>query len=74
MANILLLCILAVVALCAIDDKRLYAMAYYVDKQAIVAYAVPTVVSLAALCMRRGVAKGLSVLLALLSLSYLLLQ
>lgn len=74
LANILLLCILAVVALCAIDDKRLYAMAYYVDKQAIVAYAVPTVVSLAALCMRRGVAKGLSVLLALLSLSYLLLQ
>lgn len=74
LANILLLCILAVVALCAIDDKRLYAMAYYVDKQAIVAYAVPTVVSLVALCMRRGVAKGLSVLLALLSLSYLLLQ
>ena len=74
LANILLLCILAVVALCAIDDKRLYSMAYYVDKQAVVAYAVPTVVSLAALCMRRGVAKGLSVLLALLSLSYLLLQ
>lgn len=72
--NILVLCVLGVVALCAVDDKRLYAMAYYVDKQAIVAYAVPTVVSLAALCMRRGVAKGLSVLLALLSLSYLLLQ
>lgn len=72
--NIMVLCVLGVVALCAIDDKRLYAMAYYVDKQAIVAYAVPTVVSLAALCMRRGVAKGLSVLLALLSLSYLLLQ
>lgn len=72
--NIMVLCVLGVVALCAVDDKRLYALAYYVDKQAIVAYAVPTVVSLAALCMRRGVAKGLSVLLALLSLSYLLLQ
>lgn len=72
--NILVLCVLGVVALCAVDDKRLYALAYYVDKQAVVAYAVPTVVSLAALCMRRGVAKGLSVLLALLSLSYLLLQ
>ncbi len=72
--NILVLCVLGVVALCAVDDKRLYAMAYYVDKQAVVAYAVPAVVSLVALCMRRGVAKGLSVLLALLSLSYLLLQ
>lgn len=72
--NIMVLCVLGVVALCAVDDKRLYALAYYVDKQAVVAYAVPTVVSLAALCMRRGVAKGLSVLLALLSLSYLLLQ
>lgn len=74
LANILVLCILAVVALYAVDDKRLYALAYYVDKQAVVAYAVPTVLSLVALCMRRGVAKGLSVLLALLSLSYLLLQ
>lgn len=72
--NILVLCVLGVVALCAVDDKRLYALAYYVDKQAVVAYAVPAVVSLVALCMRRGVAKGLSVLLALLSLSYLLLQ
>ncbi len=72
--NILLLCVLGVVALCAIDDKRLYTMTYYVDKQAVVAYAVPTVVSLVALCLRRGVAKGLSALLALLSLSYLLLQ
>lgn len=72
--NIMVLCVLGVVALCAVDDKRLYALAYYVDKQAVVAYAVPAVVSLVALCMRRGVAKGLSVLLALLSLSYLLLQ
>lgn len=72
--DILVLCVLGVVALCAVDDKRLYALAYYVDKQAVVAYAVPAVVSLVALCMRRGVAKGLSVLLALLSLSYLLLQ
>ena len=72
--NILVLCVLGVVALCAVDDKRLYALAYYVDKQAVVAYAVPAVVSLVALCMRRGVAKGVSVLLALLSLSYLLLQ
>lgn len=72
--NILMLCVLGIVALCAIGDRRLYAMTYYVDKQAVVAYAVPTVVSLVALCLRRGVAKGLSALLALLSLSYLLLQ
>ena len=74
LVNILMLCVLAIVGLYAIDDKRLYAMAYYVDKQAVVAYAVPTVLSLAALCLHRGLVKGASALLALLSLSYLLLQ
>lgn len=74
LTNVLMLCALGAIALCAIDDKRLYDMAYYVDKQAVVEYSVPTIISLVALCMRRGVVKSLAALPALLSLSYLLLQ
>ncbi len=72
--NVLMLCVLAVDLICAAGDKRLYAMAYYVDKQAVVAYIVPAVVSLISLCMRRGVAKSLIALSALLSLLYFLMQ
>lgn len=70
--NVLSLCVLAFIVICAIGDERLNAPAYTVDKHLVIAYAVPTLLSLTALCLHRRVYKGAVALVAGLTLLYLL--
>ena len=73
-ANVVAIADLAFAALLAFGDDRLLRLAYYFDWKGVMPYAVSAVLALSALALRRGAVKVVAALMALVSVSYVLLR